>query len=660
MNIQTATEEYALALRQGQKEYRELILSDRQPYPLVLDELLSDSSANTVLDIGTFEIPTERIIGTKSAGRISAFSASFLPLLGPDTEFAKKWISLCADHLGETGIRDPITCYEYLGNFYVQEGNKRVSVLRYFGAARIPCHVQRIVPPMSDDARIRAYYEFIDFYKASKLYTVQFRTPGDYARLLSFLGKKSGEPWTEDERRTFNAYFHYFVDAFNALNTKLADVLPEEALLLWLQIYPFEDLGRLSGSELKKTLAPLWDDICSTAHPSAVKVQTKAEEVSRGNLFTRLISSGPDHLNVAFVHQLDSAVSPWVLGHEDGRKHIESVFGDRITARSYFDANTPEAAQEKLEKAVADGAQVVFTTAPLLSRATLKMAVKHPKVRFLNCSVDQPYSSVRAYYGRIYEAKFIAGAIAGAMAQDNRIGYIASYPIFGVPASINAFALGAQTTNPRAQIELRWSCCSGTHQADFFRDGIRVVSNRDVPTQDKMYMEFCNYGTYLMDDRGGLVPLASPVWVWGKFYEFVVRSIMSGNWRDEKGAGGPVNYWLGMDSGVIDIKLSDRLPEGVRTLARLLKRDMRSGRVDPFYRRIVAQDGTVKNDGSRSLPPNKLLHMDWLCDSVIGSIPTFDQVLPVSQPTVRELGIYRDQLLTKKEVPDRENFDHIR
>ena len=48
----------------------------------------------------------------------------------------------------------------------------------------------------------------------------------------------------------------------------------------------------------------------------------------------------------------------------------------------------------------------------------------------------------RTYYGRIYEAKFITGAIAGAMAQNNRIGYIASYPIFGVPASINAFALG--------------------------------------------------------------------------------------------------------------------------------------------------------------------------------------------------------------------------
>ena len=436
-------------------------------------------------------------------------------------------------------------------------------------------------------------------------------------------------------------------------------VLPEEALLLWLQIYPFEDLGKLSAGELKKTLSPLWKDIIASANPAPVQVVTKPDDTSRGNLFTRFISHTPDHLNVAFVHQLDPSASTWVLGHEEGRKYIEETFGDRISARSYFDANSPEAAEKLLEQAVADGAQVVFTTAPQLSRVTLKAAVKYPKVRFLNCSVDQPYSSIRTYYGRIYEAKFITGAIAGAMAQNDRIGYIASYPIFGVPTSINAFALGAQMTNPRAQIELRWSCCPGTHQADFFTDGIRVVSNRDVPTQDKIYMEFCNYGTYLLDDRGGLIPLASPVWVWGRFYAHVIQSILSGNWNDRTD-GTPVNYWLGMDSGVIGISLSDKLPAGVRSLATLLRRSMSNGRLDPFFRKIVAQDGTVKNDGSISLSHDALLHMDWLCDNVIGSIPTYDQILPISQATVRELGIYRDKILVEKEVPAGENFDNLR
>ena len=649
MNMQVARDEYSQALRQAQKEYKELTAAGKSPFPAVLDEILEDNSTDAVQDVGLVEIPADRIIGTKSAGRITAFTASFLPLLSPNSEFSLKWVNLCAAHLGDTGIRDPIVCYEYLGNFYVQEGNKRVSVLRYFDAARIPGTVKRIVPALSDDPRIKAYYEFLEFYKTSKLYTVQFRRPGDYAKLQAYLGKAPGEAWEDSDRKTFSAYFHYFRNAFNSCNGKLQDILPEEALLLWLEVHDYRDLGQMSSGDLKKSLAALWPDVLASTQQSEVKVETEPVPESKGNILTRIISSTPDHLNIAFVHQLDPKSSGWVQGHEEGRKYIEELFGDKITVRSYYGANHAAEAEAALEQAVADGAQVIFTTAPKLIRATLKLAVTYPKVHFLNCSVDQPYSSVRTYYGRVFEAKFITGAIAGAIAQNDRIGYIGSNPIFGVPASINAFALGAQMTNPRAQIELRWSCCQGTPQADFFSDGIRVVSNRDVPTQDKMYLEFCNYGTYLLDDRGGLIPLASPVWVWGKFYEVVIRAILSGSWKDDKSNPKAVNYWLGMDSGVIDIKLGDRLPSGVRMLAEILSKDMRTRSLDPFFRKVVAQDGTLKNDGSRHFTPDELLHMDWLVENVVGTIPTFDEIIPDSQSIVRKLGIYRDKIPAIKE-----------
>ena len=647
-------EEYLLAQKQGQKEARERTALGLNPHPLVLDEILP--ATDTVVEVGLVDIPAERIVGTKTAGRITAFSASFLPLLGMETEFSLKWRVLCADHLGDTGIREPIQCFEYYGNFYVQEGNKRVSVLRYFGAAKIPGTVKRVLPASDGSPRYQAYQEFLEFYKGSKLYTVQFRRPGDYAKLLKALGMKFAESWTDDQRKTFNSYFHYFVEAFESIREKVGDVLPEEALLLWLQLYPYENLGKLSSAELKKTVESLSYDVFS-ANLDAVKVETRQEEPVKANILTRLMT--PDHVNVAFVHQLDPSVSAWVLGHEEGRKYIEEVFEEKVTVRSYYDANTPELAEEKLELAVAEGAQVVFTTAPMLSRATLKCAVKYPKVKFFNCSVSQPYSSIRTYYGRMYEAKFITGAIAGAMAQNNRVGYIASYPIFGTPASINAFALGAQMTNPRAQVELRWSCCEGNPQADFFRDGIRVVSNRQVPSKDKQYLDFCNYGTYLLDDRGGMLSLGSPLWMWGKFYEKVVEALLKGV-KDEKNPYNAVNYWLGMDSGIIDIHLSDRLPAGVRALANLLQQSMRTGALDPFARKIVAQDGTLKNDGTQVFTPRELLKMDWLCENVIGEIPAFDQILPMSQNMVRELGLYRDQIKDTKEGSGREDFVHLR
>ena len=171
MNSQTAIDEYAHALRLGQKEYRELLMAGKEPHPAVLDDILPGFSTESVFSVGLVDIPTQRIVGTKTAGRITAFTATFRPLLDAKSEFGMKWISLCKAHLSDTGITDPIECFEYLGNFYVQEGNKRVSVLRHFDAPRIPGNVCRVLPARSEEPRIKAYYEFLDFYKVSGLYT---------------------------------------------------------------------------------------------------------------------------------------------------------------------------------------------------------------------------------------------------------------------------------------------------------------------------------------------------------------------------------------------------------------------------------------------------------------------------------------------------------
>ena len=653
-----AVEEYAQAVKQGLKETKELISAGKNPNPAVLDDILGPTNFDTALEVGLVEIPAERIVGTKSAGRITAFSASFLPLLSDGSEFSTKWKQLCSAHLSDEGIREAIECFEYMGNFYVQEGNKRVSVLRYFGAPRIPGNVKRILPPKSDDPGVRAYYEFLDYYKYAKLYIPRFTRPGDYSKFLKLIGKKPGEEWSEDERRTFNSRFHYFTHAFESMKAKPETVGPEEALMLWLQLYPYEDLSRLSSTELLKTLDDLSDDVVTAAYESTVQVETTTGEEPKSNILTWMIS--PDKIHIAFVHQLTPGDSAWVTGHEEGRKYIEEVFGEKVVCKSYFGADTLALGEEKIEEAIRDGATVIFTTSPMLSRASLKLAVKYPKVRIFNCSVSQPYASIRTYYGRMYEAKFISGAIAGAMAQNNRIGYIASYPILGTIASINAFALGAQLTNPRAQIELGWSCCEGNPQAEFFTDGIRVVSNRQAPSKNRMYLDFCSYGTYLMGEHSKLIPLGMPVWVWGKFYEFVIRSILSGGWKREKGISPALNYWLGMDSGVIGLNLSDRLPEGVRQMAKVLRKSIEDGTLDPFHRRILAQDGTVKNDGTHTFTPEQLLHMDWLCENVVGSIPSFQEILPFSQNLVRELGIYRDTIPPEKEGKQHEDFNHLR
>ena len=197
MSRMEAVEEYAKALKEGQREYKECLQQKVDPNPAVLDEILDKDAVESCVSVGLVDIPAQRIVGTRTAGRISAFTPSFRPLLEPDTEFAFKWISLCAAHLGEEGIHTPIECFEYLGNFYVQEGNKRVSVMRHFGAARIPANVKRVQPPLDDSPRVKAYQEFLEFYKLSGMYDVQFTQPGQYAKLLEKTGYPADRKWTE-------------------------------------------------------------------------------------------------------------------------------------------------------------------------------------------------------------------------------------------------------------------------------------------------------------------------------------------------------------------------------------------------------------------------------------------------------------------------------
>ena len=291
---------------------------------------------------------------------------------------------------------------------------------------------------------------------------------------------------------------------------------------------------------------------------------------------------------------------------------------------------------------------IFATTAPLIA-ACRKTAARHPDVKILNCSISMPYTGVRTYYSRIYEGKFISGAIAGAVSKSDRIGYIASYPIFGVPAGINAFALGVQMTNPRARVELKWACVPGDPLAELKAQGIDTVSTLDIPMPG---WEQGNWGTFQIQPDGTTELLASPYWDWGAFYVKLAQSILGGGWdglNTGKDGAKAVNYWWGMSSGVIGLEMTKALPAGVEVLAQMLKRDMVNGSMDPFYRRITAQDGVERNDGHTYFTPDELLRMDWLCETVNGSIPAYEELNPNAQKIVRLQGIYRDAIPPEKE-----------
>ncbi|MBR6789729.1 MAG: BMP family ABC transporter substrate-binding protein, partial [Oscillospiraceae bacterium] len=210
---------------------------------------------------------------------------------------------------------------------------------------------------------------------------------------------------------------------------------------------------------------------------------------------------------------------------------------------------------------------------------------------------------------------------------------------------INAFALGAQLTNPNARIQVKWDCIPGDPLQELIDQGVDYVSTLDTPHPRWGKGQ---WGAFRILLDGLAEPMATPYWDWGTFYVKLVRSIMNGEWNSAKQEAA-INYWWGMPAGVIGLKMSEDLPEGVKLLADILQQGIIDGSILPFKRTIFDQAGILRSDGSVSFSPEELLHMDWLCSNVDGSIPSYDMLTPKGQAIVRLQGLYRDEIPPEKE-----------
>lgn len=635
MSRAEAIEQFNNALRQGKRYYAACTAKGLSPYPRVLDEEVN-YSALAAVRVGLTDIPADRIVGTWARGRMAAFAGNFMPLLDMNTEFGTKWVNLCEAHLDQGGITDPIACYEYLGYFYVQEGHKRVSVLKSYDAPVIPGVVTRVLPAPSDDPEIQRYQEFLQFYKVSRLYTAAFSQPGGYARLQAALGLAPDQEWPEETRRLFSSDYHRFAAVFDQLNAEKLPLTAGDALLAYLAVHPYAEMQKQTSDQIRAALEELWPDVRLIAQGEPISVSTEPEEKEK-SLLTRIL--GGPRLHAGFFYETDPQVSAWASGHVQGQRALEEQLGSSVKISDFLCGEHP---LETMESAVAQGVNVLFATTPTLIDACRRIAARHKDLAVFCCSLTLPYAGVRSYYCRIYEGKFIAGAIAAAMARQDTVGYVANYPIMGVPAAINAFALGAKLTNPRAKISLKWSCLPGNPILAFRNEGITVLSNRDEDGADTRLA--WDLGTYMVHRDGSLQALASTRWNWGSYYVKTVQSLLNGGVDSLRDSRHAVNDWWGISSGVVNIEIDPGLPDGMKRLARILKNGVISEEIDPFLCPIRDQQGQWISDGTRRFTPEELMRMDWLCDSVEGRIPAFDELIPQSQRLVRLLGLYRESI----------------
>jgi len=623
---------YSKARKEGLKIYQQAIQANADPYLPVLEEKVPNLASLSRLSLGVMAIPLDRIVGSVSRGRSYAFAEGFLPILEGGSEFAAKWEHLC-ESVEQTGLNQPVTVLEYLGYYYVIEGNKRVSVMKYLDSRDIEADVTRVYPAKRDDPDLASYEEYCEFSKETGLYALFFSRPGSYQKLLSLPGVRAGEKWTEDEILSLRKIYHYFSENYLKI-LKGKSVQPcGDAFLSYLIAFGYEDVKD--------------DDLQKTAE--RIRLMAKEFELRDGrvNLVMEqmepaapkpLISAlfRPQKIKAAFLFNRSIEDSAWNYWHNLGRLEAEEKLGDKLETTACIVPSRADFTGE-INRLISDGYTAIFATSPVMLNSAVEPALEHPEVRFLCCSLLSNYTNIRTYYIRFYEAKFLLGLAAGILSESGKIGYIADFPIYGTPAAANAFALGARMVNPQARVYLNWFSASWFNAGMPFEDPeIRVICNRDITAPNR---DARDYGLYLRDGKE-IINMATLIPRWGLFYRMMTERILNGTFNQSESKANVTNYWWGLGSSILDVAFSARFdPYAARTINHF-REQIREGSFSPFEGELRDQNGVLRCDADRRLTPAEILCMDYLADNIVGTLPDTDELIETARPLVRLQGIH--------------------
>lgn len=611
-------EDYSKAYKLGKKDYLARMHRGEKPTLQVLDDIMPRKNSYTEVPLGLVQIPIKQIVGTKTVGRSNSFAGNFMPILESSSEFASKWLKLSQSHLQE-GIHTPVKAYEYMNQFYIEEGNKRVSVMKYFDAVSIPGEVTRIVPKRTNEKQNKIYYEFLDFYKNAPINYIWFSKEGSFAKLQETVGKKPDEAWTDDDLMKFSSVYTRFSAEYEAQGGNKLKITPGDAFLSFITLYGYDAIDEKTTNEMKELITKSWEEFQLLQEEQGIELKMKPAQEKKKLLNLKLLPLSSPKLKAAFIYERTPGTSDWTYAHELGRFHLEQTFSDELDTIC-FENGTQENADSLIEQAIDSGCNLILTTTPLFVQASVKAAIAHPQVRILNCSLNTSHRYIRTYYPRMHEVKFLMGALAGAMAENDKLAYIANQSDYISIANINAFALGAQMVNPQAQVYLEWTLKKELSdiQNQMQEIGASCISGKDMIAPEESSRFF---GIYHIEWDGHPRNLAMPLWHWGKFYEQLIRTIMNGTWNDDKSDTKAINYWWGMEQGVVDLICSQYLPTATMRLIKLLKTTICSDMFHPFSGILYSQTGMVNNDPNKVLSPEEIVNMNWLAENVIGEIP---------------------------------------
>jgi basic membrane lipoprotein Med (substrate-binding protein (PBP1-ABC) superfamily) len=644
---------YINARKSGLKEYSNYISQGRNGYLPFLDGVLKNIDILSEVDMGIVDIPLKKIRGTYTYLRSISFARNFMPLMDEDTEFAMKWQNVYNIQTQE-GLNDPIKVYEYLNWFYVVEGNKRVSVLKYLDNYSYHGYVTRLVPKYDENNKdIRLYYEFMDFNKKTGINEIWFSKEGSFHELWEIIKdyRPTSRLVNDEDRFTYfqSAVYNVFRKIFYDLGGDSLPITTGDAFLDFLKIHGIRD--SVSDSELKSIMKRFISEMEYHKGGQAVEVQKtprlKQESSFIGKLTHRKRS---EKLKVGFAHVNDTKSSSWVYSHELGRMHLDHVLNKSVETVTVTRLPESIEAAPALQKMIDEGCRIIFTTSPSLINATLKVAMENPEVNLLNCSAVHSFKHVNTYFGRIHEPRFLSGLVAGVMTRTGKLGYIAPFPVSDVLSGINAFTLGARMIRPDIQVYLEWMQTwdynSATPQCTnrIAQQGVDIICHHNTLANRQFSREYGVY-TIRQDENGCYVPekyLAVPVWNWGIFYEKYIRSILVGGTRlghDSASTGRVRNYWWGMDSGLLDFFYArNHIPVETQKLIEFFKSGIMSRSFRVFTGPIRDREGRLMVEEDEILEHPQILMMNWIIEGVVCSMPDSKGFDPLTDLSTGRIG----------------------
>ncbi|MDP2681130.1 MAG: BMP family ABC transporter substrate-binding protein [Rhodoferax sp.] len=334
----------------------------------------------------------------------------------------------------------------------------------------------------------------------------------------------------------------------------------------------------------------------------------------------------PEPLKIAFAYVGPVGDGGWTFAHDNGRKALEAEFGDKIATS--FVENVPESADAErvLRDMTGQGNKLIFGTTFGYMEPMLKVAADNAGIKFEHATGYKQADNMRTYDSRTYEGAYMAGVIAGAMTKTNTLGVVGSIPIPEVVRNINAFTLGAQSSNPKVKTKVVWvngwfDPPKETEAATSLINGGADVlfQNTDSPAVLKT-AEAKGKRAFGWDSDmtayGPKAHLASAVINWGPYYIKATKEAMDGSWK-----GGTAAWW-GVKEGAIDIvSIAEDVPAETKAKVEEVKKGLADGSFAIWKGPITDNTGKVQVAKDTVADDKFLGGLNFYVKGVEGKVP---------------------------------------